>query len=103
MLRKTLLLIATSLIAFQLFAQTSWSDADFMYSLGRTDFKAKSVVPPSPEAADLGRYGNVPVSLFTGTPKVSIPIYELKGSSLSMPISLSYNSSGYKPQDIATW
>jgi YD repeat-containing protein len=89
--------------AISMFGQTVWSDADFMYSLGRTDFKAKSVVPPSPEAAELGKYGNVPVSLFTGTPKVSIPLYELKGSSLSLPISLSYNSTGFKPQDIATW
>ncbi|NII29579.1 hypothetical protein HB364_31160 [Pseudoflavitalea sp. X16] len=64
---------------------------------------AKEVIPPSPEAAALGQYGNVPVGLFTGTPTISIPLYELKGNSISLPISISYNASGFKPEDEATW
>jgi hypothetical protein len=66
-------------------------------------WQAKQVVPPSPDAAELGKYGNVPVSLYTGTPTISIPFFELKGNSLSVPISLSYNASGYKPEDAASW
>src|SRR5688572_27480870 len=69
----------------------------------RMRFIAKQVVPPSPEAAALGAYGNVPVSLYTGTPNISIPLYQIQGSSLSLPISLSYNASGFKPQDEVTW
>jgi YD repeat-containing protein len=71
--------------------------------VAKMEFKAKQVIPPAPEAAELGKYGNVPVSLFTGTPNISIPIFELKGNSLSLPISLSYNASGFKPSDAATW
>lgn len=71
--------------------------------ISRMQFQAKQVISPSPEAAELGKYGNVPVSLFTGTPNISIPLMELKGSILSLPISLSYNSSGFKPEDIASW
>lgn len=66
-------------------------------------FMAKQVIPPSPEAAELGRYGNVPISLFTGTPSINVPLYELKGSNTSLNINLSFNASGFKPTDPATW
>lgn len=68
-----------------------------------SSFKNNRVVPPAPEAASLGKFGNTPVSLFTGTPKVSVPFYELKGNSLSVPVQLSYNAAGFNPQEIATW
>jgi YD repeat-containing protein len=71
--------------------------------VARMQFQAKQVIPPSPEASELGKYGNVPVSLFTGTPNISIPLVELKGSVLSLPVSLSYNATGFKPEDIAPW
>jgi hypothetical protein len=66
-------------------------------------FKTKRIVPPSPDAAELGKYGNLPISLFSGTPNISIPLYEFKGNSLGLPISLSYNASGFKPADAASW
>jgi len=69
----------------------------------RTQFQAKQVIPPSPEAASLGKYGNIPVSLFTGTPEISIPLVELKGNFLSLPVSLNYNQPGFKPEEIAPW
>ena len=84
-------------------AQTPASPTDFSYATSQMDFKAKRVIPPSPEAAGLGTYGNIPISLFTGSPKVTVPLYELKGNALDLPISLSYNAGGFKPQDIASW
>lgn len=72
-------------------------------NIANSEFKAKRVIPPSPEAAELGKYGNVPVSLYSGTPNVSIPLYDLSSGDLSLPISLSYNASGFKPEEIATW
>jgi len=71
--------------------------------IAKMQFRAKQVIPPAPEAAELGKYGNTPVSLFTGTPTISIPLFELKGNSLSLPVSLSYNASGFKPEDAAPW
>lgn len=106
-------MISTKKLVFSLFicvtvplavnAQNGWSDADFGVTVAKSEFKAKRVIPPSIEAAELGKYGNTPISLFTGTPKVSIPLVELKGQKLSLPISLSYNGSGFKPDDVATW
>jgi Family of unknown function (DUF5977) len=71
--------------------------------VSKMQWQAKQVVPPSPDAAELGKYGNVPVSLYTGTPSVAIPLFTLTGNSLSLPVSLSYNASGYKPEDAAPW
>ncbi len=67
------------------------------------DFIAlKSITPPSPEAAAITRYGEIPTDMSTGVPQISIPLYEIKSSKLSLPISLSYHASGIKLQDIAT-
>jgi hypothetical protein len=56
----------------------------------------KNVIGPSPNAASLGKYADWPVNLYTGVPQIDIPIYEIKGRSLSVPISLSYHGSGIK-------
>lgn len=61
------------------------------------------VIPPAPEAAQLGKYGDVPVSLYTGAAQIGIPLYELKGKYLSLPIGLSYNSSGIKVAEDPSW
>ena len=60
-------------------------------------------IPPSPTAYELGRYGQIPVGMFTGTPNVSIPLYTYKTNNLSVPISLRYNSNGIKVDQMATW
>src|SRR4030095_11661954 len=63
----------------------------------------RNIVPPSPNASALGRYGEWPISLYTGLPNIDIPIYELKTNAASVPISLSYHASGNKVGDVASW
>ncbi len=53
-----------------------------------------SQLPVSPNTAELGKYGQIPVGLFTGTLQTSIPLYNIESGSLSLPISLSYSSNG---------
>lgn len=60
-------------------------------------------IPPAPNAAALGKFGDVPVSYYTGIPNISVPIYELKSSRLSVPISLNYHASGVKADEVASW
>jgi len=62
-----------------------------------------SVVPPPADAANLGRYGDVPVNLSVGLPNINIPIYSIKTPRLEVPINLSYYASGVKVDDIASW
>jgi YD repeat-containing protein len=57
------------------------------------------VIPPSPESASLFKFQDYPVSYSTGLPQISIPLYEVKSGSLTLPITLSYHSSGRKVYD----
>ena len=59
--------------------------------------------PVSPNAASLGNYGLYPVNKNLGKVAVNIPIYDLSFKSLSVPISISYNTSGIRLNDIASW
>jgi hypothetical protein len=61
-----------------------------------------NVIPPSPTAAALGKYGEIPVSLYTGVPNISIPLYEINEGDIKLPISLSYHASGIKVEEIAS-
>ena len=62
-----------------------------------------SVIPPSPNAAALGKYGEIPVSLYTGTANINIPIYEIKANGLAVPVSLSYHPSGIRLDEESSW
>jgi YD repeat-containing protein len=61
-----------------------------------------NVIPPSPTAAALGKYGEIPVSLYTGVPNISIPLYEIQEGDIKLPISLSYHASGIKVEEVAS-
>jgi hypothetical protein len=61
------------------------------------------VIGPSPEAASLGKFAQVPVSLYTGTPTINIPLYDIKSGPLVLPIGLSYHASGIKLDEIPSW
>jgi len=42
----------------------------------------------SPNAASLGRYGDLPVSLFTGSPIISIPLHSMNERGVQLNIFL---------------
>ncbi len=86
-----LILITTILPAF---AQTEVS-----YRRGATQLE--DILPPSPEAASRVKYADVPFTHSTGAAEYSVPIYEMKGRRLTIPISLDYCSNGIKLDEIA--
>lgn len=59
--------------------------------------------PHSPEAASFTRYMELPVSLYTGTLDISIPVYNLQVDDVSIPITLSYHNSGVRVEEEAGW
>src|SRR5580658_6627908 len=63
----------------------------------------QSFTPPSPNAQGFQSYDDNPVALYTGLPSVAIPIYIVKCGTLTVPISLSYNSNGFFPLQDAGW
>ena len=74
-----------------------------MFSQDPTSSFPRSAIPPSPDAASLGKYGDIPVSLYTGLTEISIPILQISGRSLHLPVSLSYHAAGIKVDDVAGW
>jgi len=61
-----------------------------------------NVIPPSPDAMAMQKYGDVPVSKYTGIPDISIPLYTVKFRDITLPISVSYHASGIKVQEEAS-
>src|SRR6187401_2627194 len=63
----------------------------------------ESLIAPTPDVVAFVKNGLTPVTLYTGMPNISIPITELKSAKLRLPIVLSYNYSGYQPNQDASW
>lgn len=82
-------------ISIQLFFISALSCAQ--NETDRPDF-----LPPSPEASSLGKFGQHTVDLNTGIPSISIPIYTIQLRDFSFPVSISYNASGIKVNEIAS-
>lgn len=60
-------------------------------------------LPGSPEAASLGKYGDYKINTYTGLPSISIPLYSVQGSELSMAFGLNYEGGGIKVEQVPTW
>lgn len=57
----------------------------------------------SPNASSLGRYGDVPVSLYTGTPEIGIPIQIINEGDITLDINLQYDASGVRINSVPGW
>lgn len=53
----------------------------------------------SPDVSNFNTYSSTPISYYTGTPKINIPLYEIKIKGLNVPVSLSYNINNVKPNN----
>lgn len=69
--------------------------------LGQTGSMRVSV--PSPTAASLAEFGDVPMSLYTGAPSIDIPLESVTGRTLSLPIGLRYHGGGIKVEEVGGW
>lgn len=56
----------------------------------------------SPDVAAFMKVNCIPVSNYTGRTKVEIPLYTISDGQISIPIYLSYNTSGIKVDDLAS-
>lgn len=57
----------------------------------------------SPNATDLGHYGDVPISYFTGRPDISIPLFEFSMRGVTLPVTLSYDAGGVLVNSLPGW
>ncbi|RNA62003.1 hypothetical protein D1631_08670 [Chryseobacterium nematophagum] len=68
---------------------------------GQTIELPKSI--QSPNAASLGKYGDIPMDLSTGRANVNIPIYSLNEGGIALDVSLSYDTGGVRVNDVSGW
>lgn len=66
-------------------------------------YSQQNFIPPSPEVAAQIRNINIPVSHYTGTANISVPLYTIQTRDFQIPVQLDYQASGIKVQDCATW
>ncbi len=72
-------------------------------SPGNYDYSSiTEVIPPSPNAASLGKFGGVNVGKNTGTINFLVPIYDVSIKNVTVPVSLSYSSGGMKVDELPT-
>jgi hypothetical protein len=64
----------------------------FSFSIFSQEFS--KIVPPDPNVASLFKSTITPITEYSGLPNVSIPLYTVTEGNISLPISLSYNTSG---------
>lgn len=55
----------------------------------------------TPDMASLSRTISYPINYSTGTPQIDIPLYTIQCGTLVLPISLSYNASGVRVNDVS--
>ncbi len=67
------------------------------------NLERSSVIPPSPEAAAIAKYGQIPVNYYNGLSNVSIPLHNISVRDLNFPINLNYHPSGIRVNEEATW
>jgi YD repeat-containing protein len=64
--------------------------------------KTIDILPPSPNSASLGKYGDMNVGLVSGTANINIPLQGFSSNNIKLPISLSYSSNGLKVDELAS-
>ncbi|MFT3822915.1 MAG: hypothetical protein QM731_03305 [Chitinophagaceae bacterium] len=60
------------------------------------------IIPPTPEAAAMQRFGETEIELFKGEPSINIPIYTLSTKNIAVPIMLNYNAGGFRVSELST-
>ncbi|WP_422106033.1 hypothetical protein [Winogradskyella sp.] len=61
-----------------------------------------TIIPPSPEAASLGKFSEMPISHYTGLPNISVPITSFSVGDKSFPVSISYHGRGIQVAETAS-
>lgn len=72
------------------------------YSQHEEPGQLPDLMPPSPNAFAITRYGGINVGLQTGTPQIEVPICNINSKNLDLPVKLLYSTNGIKVDEIAS-
>jgi hypothetical protein len=70
---------------------------------GQYAFELSKIIPPSPTSASLGTFGNNSKGTYNGVPEISIPLLQVNVANQNINISLSYDASGTRACQDASW
>jgi YD repeat-containing protein len=59
-----------------------------------------TILPPTPNAASIGKFGGINLNLSQGALNLAVPLYDYSSINLKLPISLSYNSSSIRVDEV---
>lgn len=76
---------------------------NYFHVISQNDKYTPNVIPIPPSSFEFLKYGEIPVSEYTGIPNITIPIYTIKDGDLELPISLTYHAGGIRVAEEATW
>ncbi|TCC96776.1 hypothetical protein EZ449_22150 [Pedobacter frigidisoli] len=90
---KSIIVWLLMIVAISAFAQSSSLNPTF-----------SDIIPPSPGASAIGKFGSIPVGLSTGIPQIGVPIFNWEGKSFgkSVSVSLDYHNGGVKVDELAS-
>ena len=74
------------------------TDSSSPYDVEIPEFQYKS-----PEAAAFKKYGDYQVSEYTGSANISVPLYTINYKDINIPLSLTYDASGIRVDQEASW
>ncbi|PSL26461.1 RHS repeat domain-containing protein [Chitinophaga ginsengisoli] len=63
------------------------------------NFELPKIIPPSPAVKAMQKFSDVPISYYTGTTNITVPIHEIQLANFSLPINLMYHSATVHVQE----
>jgi YD repeat-containing protein len=90
---KRMVFVFFIIYATNVFAQTTG---------GSSYNEIPKIIPPSPNAAALEKFGVIPVDYSTGVPSISYPMWNWQRGKLQFNIGLVYHAGGHKVDDMAS-
>lgn len=68
-----------------------------------SDLQSKNLTPVTPTAFQFLKFGELPISEYTGSPNIEIPLYTVDVRGFSLPIKLKYYSKGIRVSEESDW
>lgn len=83
---------------FTVSGQTASDMEDYALNHNPGDYRIAT-----PNAAAFNKYVNNPINLYSGTAQFDVPLYTLKDGEITLPITLTYATTGIKVNEEASW
>lgn len=68
----------------------------FLFSLKMYSQNYRFQHPKTPEVYQLDKFGNPDISIYTGRPNITIPLFNVENGEISLPFNIYYNSNGVR-------